>query len=202
MSEIGRERELATRGRTTQAGIIRRRRRWVLGLIMVAAVLLALVLAVYGWAWLALDRSSIARAMLWREADVGDQHRFPARPIPTGIDASALPAAAEVPINAVPVGAREGAPFEAFLRDTGTYAFLVVHDDRLVYERYFEGSDRQTLHTSFSVAKSFVSTLVGIAIDEGLIGSVDDRVTEYVPELAERDPRFQDIPQDQEVELR
>ena len=46
---------------------------------------------------------------------------------------------------------------------------------------------------SFSVAKSFVSTLVGIAIDEGLIGSVEDPVTDYLPELAVRDPRFERI---------
>jgi CubicO group peptidase (beta-lactamase class C family) len=46
------------------------------------------------------------------------------------------------------------------------------------------------LQTSFSVAKSVLSTLVGIAIDEGLIESVQDPLTRYVPELAERDPRF------------
>lgn len=43
------------------------------------------------------------------------------------------------------------------------------------------------------MAKSFLSTLVGIAIDEGLIGSVADPVTDYVPELTERDPRFEEI---------
>jgi CubicO group peptidase (beta-lactamase class C family) len=69
----------------------------------------------------------------------------------------------------------------------------VVHRDRLAYERYFEGSTRGTLHTSFSVAKSVLSTLVGIAIDEGLIGSVEDPVTAYLPELADRDPRFERI---------
>jgi hypothetical protein len=47
--------------------------------------------------------------------------------------------------------------------------------------------------TSFSVAKSFVSTLVGIAIDEGPIGSVEDPVTEYLPTLTARDPRFERI---------
>jgi CubicO group peptidase (beta-lactamase class C family) len=47
--------------------------------------------------------------------------------------------------------------------------------------------------TSFSVAKSFTTALVGIAIAEGHIGSVDDPITAYLPELAERDPRFGDI---------
>ena len=47
--------------------------------------------------------------------------------------------------------------------------------------------------TSFSVAKSFVSTLVGIAIEEGAIHSLDDPITDYLPELLERDRRFEQI---------
>jgi CubicO group peptidase (beta-lactamase class C family) len=47
--------------------------------------------------------------------------------------------------------------------------------------------------TSFSVAKSFTSALIGIAIDEGFINSVDDPITTYLPELAARDPRFNEI---------
>jgi CubicO group peptidase (beta-lactamase class C family) len=162
--------------------------------VAVATALVLAVLAVYGWAWSSVDRSSIARAMWWMEADVGDQHRFPARPIPAGDDASPLPAGAELDLPAPAVAtAAEGAGLDGFLRRTDTLAFLVVHDDRIVYERYFGGADRRTLQTSFSVAKSVVSTLVGIAIDEGLIHSVSDPVTEYVPELAKRDPRFERI---------
>lgn len=58
---------------------------------------------------------------------------------------------------------------------------------------YHDDSGPGTLETSFSVAKSLVSTLVGIAIDQGRIGSVDDPVTRYVPELAARDRRFEQI---------
>jgi CubicO group peptidase (beta-lactamase class C family) len=149
-----------------------------------------LVLAVYTWAWVSLDRSSIARAMWWREADVGDQFRFPARTIAAGDKAGPLPAGAEIALAPPPGDSRT---FDGFLRETGTLAFLVVDDDEVVYERYLGGADPGARQTSFSVAKSFVSTLVGIAIDEGLIGSVEDPVTDYVPELAERDPRFERI---------
>jgi len=79
------------------------------------------------------------------------------------------------------------------LHGTDTRAFVVVHQDRVVYQRYHGGSDPKTLQTSFSVAKSFVSALVGIAIDQGRIGSVDDPVTRYLPELAARDQRFRQI---------
>jgi CubicO group peptidase (beta-lactamase class C family) len=156
-------------------------------------VVALLVVGVYAWAWASLDRSSIARAMLWREADVGDQYRFPARTIPAGDEASPLPAGVEIDPPAPPSGAEDDRAFDEFLRGTGTLGFVVLDDDLLVYERYFGGADRQTRQTSFSVAKSFVSTLIGIAIDEGLIGSVTDPVTEYLPELSERDPRFERI---------
>jgi CubicO group peptidase (beta-lactamase class C family) len=167
----------------------RPRRRWLRRLGAGVAALLLVVLGVFGWAWASVDRSSIARAIWWMEADVDDQFRFPARTISAGDATSPLHAGTEVALSP-PAGA---AGFDGFLRETGTHAFLLVQQDRVVYERYLNGADRPALQTSFSVAKSFLSTLVGIAIDEGLIGSVDDPVTDYVPELTERDPRFDQI---------
>jgi CubicO group peptidase (beta-lactamase class C family) len=172
----------------------RLRRRWLGRLTAGIAAVLLLFVSVYAWAWASLDRSSIARAMWWREADVGDQYRFPARTIQAGEEASALPAGVETDLSSIPLVAGGGdGTFDAFLRGTDTRAFVVVDDDEVVYERYFGGADRLTLQTSFSVAKSFLSTLVGIAIDEGVIGTVADPVTRYLPELAERDPRFERI---------
>jgi CubicO group peptidase (beta-lactamase class C family) len=167
----------------------RRVRRWFLLAGGVFGLLIAAALGVYGWAWLSTDESTIARAMIWRESDVGDQDRFPARRIPAGPRASPVAAGVEADLGV----SGEGMGLDEFLRETDTLAFLVVHDDRLVHERYFGDATRESLQTSFSAAKSFVSTLVGIAIDEGLIGSVDDRVTDYLPELAARDPEFRQI---------
>jgi CubicO group peptidase (beta-lactamase class C family) len=167
----------------------RRLRRWLLLAGGVLALLIAAVLGVYGWAWSSTDESTIARAMVWRESDVGDQHRFPARRIPAGASTSPLPAGVETDL----LVSGEGKGLDEFLRGTDTLAFLVVHEDRVVHERYLDGATRESLQTSFSAAKSFVSTLVGIAIDAGLIGSIEDPVTDYLPELAARDSRFQQI---------
>jgi CubicO group peptidase (beta-lactamase class C family) len=82
---------------------------------------------------------------------------------------------------------------EKFLTRSATTSFLVIKDDLLVYENYFNGFERDSIVTSFSVAKSFDSTLVGIAIDEGKIGDVHDPITKYLPELGKRDPRFAQI---------
>jgi CubicO group peptidase (beta-lactamase class C family) len=72
---------------------------------------------------------------------------------------------------------------DELLATTSTQALIVIEDDVVVSERYANGAARDTMLTSFSVAKSFDSVLVGIAIDEGLIGSINDPITTYLPEL-------------------
>jgi len=70
-----------------------------------------------------------------------------------------------------------------FLAEMETTGLLVLKDDRLVFERYWLGYDETTQAASWSVGKSFVSALVGVAIDEGAIGSIEDDVARYAPEL-------------------
>jgi CubicO group peptidase (beta-lactamase class C family) len=72
---------------------------------------------------------------------------------------------------------------DELLRTTGTHAFIVVKDNNLLYENYFNGAARDSLGTSWSLSKAFTSALVGIAISEGHIKSVDDPITNYIPEL-------------------
>jgi CubicO group peptidase (beta-lactamase class C family) len=62
-----------------------------------------------------------------------------------------------------------------------TVAFLVLRDDSIRYEEYWDRYDTSSLSNSFSAAKSFIGTLVGIAVDEGKIRSIDDSVTHYLP---------------------
>jgi CubicO group peptidase (beta-lactamase class C family) len=83
--------------------------------------------------------------------------------------------------------------FDKFLVSTGTTAFIIIKDDTVLYEKYFNGYQRDSIGTSFSMAKSITSALIGVAIDEGLIASVDDPITRYIPELKEKDFRFDNI---------
>lgn len=72
---------------------------------------------------------------------------------------------------------------EAYMAGQRSAALLVVHDGKLRLERYGLGFDGAGRWTSFSVAKSFTSTLVGAAVKDGFIKSVDDKVSVYIPEL-------------------
>ncbi|MFV2179587.1 serine hydrolase domain-containing protein [Actinomadura sp. LOL_016] len=69
-----------------------------------------------------------------------------------------------------------------YLARTGTQGFVVLDGRDVVFERY-TAADRGSLFQSWSVAKSFTSAAVGIALGEGAIDSIDDPVTEYLPEL-------------------
>ena len=66
----------------------------------------------------------------------------------------------------------------------------MIQNGAVKYENYFNNTRRDSIVTSFSVAKSFDSAMIGMAIQEGFIKSVDDPITTYLPELAQRDPRF------------
>lgn len=83
--------------------------------------------------------------------------------------------------------------FETFLERSQTTAFLVLHNDTALYENYFNGFNKDSIFTSFSVAKSFVSTLIGMAISDGYIHSIIDKITTYLPQLLKNDKRFSDI---------
>ena len=71
-----------------------------------------------------------------------------------------------------------------FLAQVDTTGLLILKDDKLVFENYWLGNDASTQSVSWSVGKSFVSALMGIAIGEGTVASVEDPVTRYAPELA------------------
>ena len=60
---------------------------------------------------------------------------------------------------------------------------VILHDGKLVFEHYGLGFDAKGRWTSFSVAKSFTSTLVGAALADGAIKSLEDKVSAYIPDL-------------------
>lgn len=72
----------------------------------------------------------------------------------------------------------------ALLGATHTSALLVLRQGRVCFEQYWLTGGREVQWISMSVAKSVVSMLVGIALGDGQIVSLDDPITRYVPELA------------------
>lgn len=133
------------------------------------------------------------RWLHWRASDIGDVHRFPSRPLERSERPFLFTPARHPGALVIEVPGNGGGEELATLAErTGSTALLVIRRDTLIFEGYFNGYTRDSVNTSFSVAKSITSLLVGIAAAEGTL-AVDDPATAYLPELAERDRRFDDI---------
>ncbi len=75
----------------------------------------------------------------------------------------------------------------SFLTANKSVAFMIIKDDSIRYEQYWEGYGDSSLSNSFSMAKSIVGLLIGVAIDEGKVKSIDQPVGDYIPEFKEGD---------------
>ena len=73
--------------------------------------------------------------------------------------------------------------FDQYLETNNTVAFIIIKNDSIQYEKYFDGYDQESVVASFSMAKSVTSMLIGCAIQDGYIKSVDEPVTNYIPEF-------------------
>jgi len=83
--------------------------------------------------------------------------------------------------------------FEEYIKKTSTTALIFVKNDTIIYEKYFNGFQREDLFMAMSMTKSFVYSLIGIAIEEGYIKGVKEPITNYLPELKEIDALFEKI---------
>lgn len=69
-------------------------------------------------------------------------------------------------------------------KDLETVAFLVIVNDSILHEQYWHGYNEQSISNSFSMSKSWISTLIGIAIKEGYISSINQKVCDFLPEFS------------------
>lgn len=133
---------------------------------------------------LVLASCKVGRYVVYNFADINDYKKFPSRNL----------AASETPFSFTATSKNQGlsfltnekgekVSFESHLENNKTVAFLVIRNDSILYENYFKGYDKASIVPSFSMAKSFTSILIGCAIEDGLIDSVDDPVTKYIPSM-------------------
>lgn len=74
-----------------------------------------------------------------------------------------------------------------FVSNTDTTSFIIVKNDRIIYEQYANGYSESSTNTSFSMAKSVVSLLIGKAIEKGYIKSVQEPISNYIEEFSDKD---------------
>jgi CubicO group peptidase (beta-lactamase class C family) len=120
------------------------------------------------------------RIVYYNDTDIDDYKIFPARTL----RASDQPFHFKTNADTSRVLATyEGMPLDDFLQTQRTAAFLIIKDDTILSERYFEGYSESTPIQAFSMSKSILSILVGRAVDDGYF-TTDQSVTDFVSELA------------------
>lgn len=73
--------------------------------------------------------------------------------------------------------------FENYQLENATKAFLVMKGNEIIFEKYWGDHTQKTVSNSFSASKTIVALLIGIAVEEGHIKSIDDSVGDYLPEF-------------------
>ena len=126
-----------------------------------------------------LTSCQFGRFVFYNFADINDHKKFQSRPL----TANSSPFNFQTTNEGKFPKAINGVPFDKYLDDNKTVAFLIIRNDTIQYEKYFKGYDKESIVPSFSMAKSVISILIGCAIDEGLIKSVDEPITNYIHEL-------------------
>lgn len=150
-------------------------KRFLLG---IAALLLLLEFAILISGKTYLNRLLLMTILSGKMApDIDELHKFPSRKIENGVQ---YPWPLSANYNRKKVQPELIKKIEAYQ----TTAFLVIKNDSILYENYWEGYDSKSYFNSFSMAKSFLSCLIGIALHKGLIGSVDQPVSDFIPEFA------------------
>lgn len=126
-----------------------------------------------------LNSCQVGRYFIYNFADINDHKKFKSR----SLTANPSPFQFAVADSGYYPKGINKVPFDDFLENNKSVAFIIIKNDTIQYEKYFKGYTEADVVPSFSMAKSVTSILIGIAIDEGLIASVDEPITNYLPEL-------------------
>ena len=123
----------------------------------------------------------VGRFFVYNFSDIRDYKKFPSHPLTASPRPFHFIEAKGATIN-LPQKNKDGSAFafEDRLHKTATVAFMVIRHDTVLYEWYRNNYDSSSIVPSFSAAKSFMSSLIGIAIGEGKIKSANEPITNYL----------------------
>lgn len=162
----------------------------ILKKILLALVSLVVLFAIVVFLFLRQEAYQLSKVLTFFDKENISQNFksvhtiFPVKVVPKPASSNAFPTSKnQIALSADFTARDSSVNTEAFLDFTLTDALLVIRHDSIVHEYYGNGFTAQDHHISWSMAKSVVSALFGIAIAEGKIKSIEQTVTDYLPEF-------------------
>jgi CubicO group peptidase (beta-lactamase class C family) len=133
---------------------------------------------------LLLSSCTLIKTLKYWSPGIEDSEKFPARLLSAANEPYYFPIRSSLAvIDPKKFSVPNGLSFEDYLQRNNTVAFVIIRNDSLIYEKYFDGLTKDSAVLSFSISKVFTSALIGLAIDDRLIRSVEEPVTNYLPEM-------------------
>ncbi len=132
---------------------------------------------------IALSSCKVGRFVVYNFADIKDYKKFPSRPLTSNETKFNFNTTSKGEYPDTLKLNNKSVAFDKVLEDNKTVAFLIIKNDTIQYEKYFNGYTQESIIPSFSMAKSVTSILIGCAIDDGLVKSIDEPIINYIPEL-------------------
>ncbi|MEI6059608.1 MAG: serine hydrolase [Bacteroidota bacterium] len=140
----------------------------LLRLLLIALTVITLIIL--------LTPDYVGRAIIHGHASISNYNIFENRPVP---NAKPVPWQHDSLYNLQKINPALLSRFDSF----GTTAFVLIHNHKILHEEYWDGTCDTTRSNSFSIAKSIVSLLIGCLLDEGRIKSLDQPITDYLPDF-------------------
>jgi len=139
-----------------------------------------------GWWVVVAGGATVWKIITYDTSGIEDYQVFPSRSLiaskdPYHFDHSEMESLLSLPVE---FNQTDPLPLKDLLTNTDTTAFMIIKDDAILLEEYYQGYEESTPSMAFSMSKSVLSILVGMAIEDGYIQSVNDPVTVYVPDMS------------------
>jgi CubicO group peptidase (beta-lactamase class C family) len=116
------------------------------------------------------------RAIIHGHANIDDYRIFENRSVQ---NAQTIPWQHDSLYNSLTINQAQMTVFDTF----GTTAYVVIRNNKILFEQYWDGASDTTRSNSFSAAKSIISILIGCLADEGKIKSLDQPITDFLPDF-------------------
>lgn len=159
-------------------------RKYRVWLILLWAFVIFIISAVIGI--LLTGNTYIYKALVYNYVNIDDLDLFPTRVIQAG-EPQPWPVSKEYN------KAKLADSVRAELEKLETVAYLVIKDDSIRYEEYWDHYSEKSLSNSFSMAKSVIGILIGIAHDEGKIKSLDEPIGNYLEDYKDAKTTIRDV---------
>ncbi len=173
--------------------VTRKKRRKKILLFVILLILILPILYLVVWAFNSGPDVTYRVLVNCCDSDIDDYKKYPGRELVAGEDSFHFAENTENQIlpDKVEIKGKDNIDTEDLIESNDTIAFLVIKDDVMVFEKYYQGHSVDSVSMAFSTTKSILSILIGMAVDEGLIKSIDQPVSDYIPEL--KDNGFENV---------